>query len=414
MQSLISTSQKSINMESNRPHPSSSLSSPLPSSKPVVIPSRSRRSHDNYRPSRERHPGVPPAVAALLAVTAIPRPRGRKHPRRKPVEIVCTPPENDLLFTDVEDSSPEDSWRHSSRATLEFLLSPPEEDDCFDDTSIRRAFSDTRLSERSSSADSVPSLETDNESTFSESSSYSASRRRASLDYRSRIIASPPEECDLDHPLLARPIEKKPAAAQQIEATFAFDNAISRVSQRLNLKSNLTASLRVLKSAAKSFSSLTDRTAAVMQPDDYLTRSILSISPTYRDERRPAPTTGVPTPAVRRYFNPWATTYDDSHCTGAIQMQTYHSSSRSKKSHRNKVVIVEDIDSVSGSRQREVRENGDFLRVIVLEMNMRREGKLSDTAQGRARLVLPPRQPTKIRPEPAAGRWEARVCIYDE
>lgn len=59
-------------------------------------------------------------------------------------------------------------------------------------------------------------------------------------------------------------------------------------------------------------------------------------------------------------------------------------------------------------RQREVRENPDFLRVIVLEMNMRRGGKLSETAPGKARLVLPPRQPYKLR---ATGddtkRWES-------
>jgi len=43
-------------------------------------------------------------------------------------------------------------------------------------------------------------------------------------------------------------------------------------------------------------------------------------------------------------------------------------------------------------RQREPRENSDFLRVVVLEMNMRREGKLEDTVQGRARIWLPPRR----------------------
>lgn len=40
-------------------------------------------------------------------------------------------------------------------------------------------------------------------------------------------------------------------------------------------------------------------------------------------------------------------------------------------------------------RHREPRENSNFLRVVVLEMNMRREGKLES---GRARIWLPPRQ----------------------
>lgn len=43
-------------------------------------------------------------------------------------------------------------------------------------------------------------------------------------------------------------------------------------------------------------------------------------------------------------------------------------------------------------RQREPRENSDFLRVIVLEMNMRRMGKLDAKASGRARVWLPPRR----------------------
>jgi hypothetical protein len=42
------------------------------------------------------------------------------------------------------------------------------------------------------------------------------------------------------------------------------------------------------------------------------------------------------------------------------------------------------------TRQREPRENRDFLRVFVCEMNMRKSGKLSDEAVGHARLWLPP------------------------
>lgn len=41
-------------------------------------------------------------------------------------------------------------------------------------------------------------------------------------------------------------------------------------------------------------------------------------------------------------------------------------------------------------RQREPRENRDFLRIFVCEMNMRKNGKLSDDAVGHAKLWLPP------------------------
>lgn len=50
------------------------------------------------------------------------------------------------------------------------------------------------------------------------------------------------------------------------------------------------------------------------------------------------------------------------------------------------------MSPVPAVRQREPRENSDFLRVIVLEMNMRREGKLDAKALGKARVWLPPRK----------------------
>jgi hypothetical protein len=43
-----------------------------------------------------------------------------------------------------------------------------------------------------------------------------------------------------------------------------------------------------------------------------------------------------------------------------------------------------------GLKQREPRENRDFLRVFVCEMEMRRHGKLDEAAEGRAKLWLPP------------------------
>jgi hypothetical protein len=43
-----------------------------------------------------------------------------------------------------------------------------------------------------------------------------------------------------------------------------------------------------------------------------------------------------------------------------------------------------------------MRENSDFIRIAVMEMAMRKKGKLDDQKPGRARWALPPRQsPTK-------------------
>ena len=88
-----------------------------------------------------------------------------------------------------------------------------------------------------------------------------------------------------------------------------------------------------------------------------------------------------------------------------IQMKTYSSSSSSSSTSRTRkrsprgtflgpdraeaAVLVQ--GPAGTVRQREPRENSDFLRVIVLEMNMRRTGKLDAKAGGRARVWLPPR-----------------------
>ena len=55
------------------------------------------------------------------------------------------------------------------------------------------------------------------------------------------------------------------------------------------------------------------------------------------------------------------------------------------------------------SRQREPRENSDFLRVVVLEMNMRRRGKLREDIPTRARVWLPPRKSSPYR---LLGKYE--------
>ena len=119
-----------------------------------------------------------------------------------------------------------------------------------------------------------------------------------------------------------------------------------------------------------------------------------------------------PSPALRRYLNPWTPAQDESPCTGAVQMQTYNLSSRPKSARPGRTDKMEDESCACGPmvRQREVRENADFLRVIVLEMNMRRQGKLSDSAQGKARYMLPPRQTCKLRKLGDPNRWKAWTC----
>ena len=79
-------------------------------------------------------------------------------------------------------------------------------------------------------------------------------------------------------------------------------------------------------------------------------------------------------------------------------MQTYSRGSRGSKGRTPSTKTDGDAEAdgsvvnaavAAAMRQREPRENSDFLRVVVLEMNMRREGKLE---MGRAKIWLPPRQ----------------------
>jgi len=406
------------------------LPMPSASSRPMIIPTKGS-GLTREKQGTQRHAGVPPAVAALLAVTAIPPPGSRKQrilrEQKSALDIFVEPPtpahpppsfddafeeeeeeeEENLALESVELSR--DPSRDSIRSVLSALLGPPDEEH-YESSPLEKSLSDSQLSLRSSSSESVPSLDNDDESTLSWGSAYSSP-----LSRRFRGLSSPPEDSQDDHPLMwdsDDDVSNVPTLEPEIG--FFSEDALKRITRRLNFKSNLTASIRVLKSAARSFSSISVSTPLI-QPDDYLTRSILSITPQFTDEKRPAPTLDTPTPALRRYLNP-TNPAPDMPCTGAIQMQTYHSNRPDLTENKRSSSSPSSTDSNSSpvTRPREVRENGDFLRVIVLEMNMRRGGKLADTAAGKARLVLPPRQPCRLRAVGDPGRWEAWVCVYDE
>lgn len=328
------------------------------------------------------HQGIPPAVAALLAVTAIPVAAEKGRRRSKPVETpldiylehtpIIVDENDDSTIFDSLDVEPVTFPRYSSSAALSALLSPPDDFDDKDSCSI------TSLSE------SVPSLEDDSASVLSWSGPSSPVVR----DRKSRVTSPPPQDCALDHPLLFT----RETISESIPVSQASSqSALQAFRPLLSFKSNLTASIRALKSAAKNFSTIS---APLTQPDDFLTRSIFSNTPRFADEKRPRPSSDIPTPAIRRYLNPGTSLKQENYCTGAIQMQTYN---RVRRTPKQKLRPVQPLRTDEGDtpRPREPRENSDFLRVIVLEMNMRRGGKLNDTAQGRARLVLPPRQAPK-------------------
>ncbi|CAK7273618.1 hypothetical protein SEPCBS119000_005752 [Sporothrix epigloea] len=472
------------------------------------------------RSSRDVHSPefISPSVAMLLAVTTIPRSRSTRSLHRSQNFNGEQLYRSRMTDKSIIDHSPEteEEFRFSlSKSPLDVLLTAPEDLDEDDSSSVSDSTLEPDLSTRTVSLDSVPSLASS--FTTSATSSYDSPRtpnrghgsvRKARPTRRSMTpVSSPPGECRAD------PLSAESSDRSDDEADVDVDSLDFRVFQstspdplakttearlqplRSAFKSNLTASLRALRNAARSFSSLN---LTSIPPEDFLTRSILTIDPCipYTDERRPPPLEEEPSPALRRYLNPSNGPHIDprhgttqvlspalafaslspvslptkstvppgvssstfptspinrtassassgsspplaSPFTASIQMQTYRvhrtkgvssrslnasSQSRSgssvvpQKSGRNAAQYVSN-NLPPGPRQRELRENSDFIRIAVMEMAMRRAGKLDDRKPGRARLALPSRKtstkPYVIGADGVPARWTSFSMTSD-
>jgi len=410
-------------------------------SAPVIIPTRTqsgrqRRGKDPAHsalvtPDGGKAPhdpqSIPSSVAALLAVTSLPESRYEAHQqhRRRVAHRGASG------FTkDANASGSRHAISTSSPRSWGVLQSPPNELDPENMSAGSDMTTGPLSSIRSLSSESMPSLDTDAESICSASNPSTpgiSMRTRSGSDRKQKTPSSSvAEDCILDHPLLSLPQEVDHEPIPSPSDVDILTPNVTLPNNRSTFKSNLTASLRLLKSAARSFSNFT----APVQRDDYLARSLFSMSPQYTDERRPLPSTDLPVPALRRYLNPITVSpaefyrqHDHSkpnNCTASIQLQTYQcATSASKKSSSPPIFISNptsrEADQCffpdSTTRQREPRENSDFLRVVVLEMNMRKVGKLSDTSLGRARLWLPARQVTKPAEDKEAGTGTPRRWV---
>ncbi|KAJ5832215.1 hypothetical protein N7474_000526 [Penicillium riverlandense] len=415
------------------------LPSPGNTSPVVIPPRRSSCTTTVHRSSRSRTPSktsdsstrspstssnghpIPTSFTSMLDATSIPVPRktwtarrSRKLPRGNHVKNFSR-----MLQEGVQ--SKEDHLMEGSGSTaLDILLSPPDEED--ENLSTENdSEMETPFSLRSVSSDSTPSLEHDDqESPYSLSLPLTPASPRSPSERR-QLRCSQPEDCAFDHPLLHTDVDEPELAdiVSHDEPTTphltvpAKRSAASFRSLRLasTFKSNLTASLRAIKSAAQSVS--TFATPSV-QPDDFLTRSLFTITPELTDDRRPPPMQDPPSPALRRYLNPTPTSpaemyvyRDHRHeplessraCAVSIQMQTYRrNSGRGHRRNNFHVAAAQGHDCAFDPeippmpRQREPRENSHFLRMVVLEMNMRRSGKLREDIPTRARIWLPPRK----------------------
>lgn len=401
-----------------RTHASSRRPSPSPHTQTVM----SRGQHGRRRhksPDAHNPDATPQAVLALLAVTAIPPPRGLA--RRRSLQSRRVTIDELVHEWRLEGTSP-------SSSGLDILLEPAEDEDSDCLADIEDEKDGELLSSRSVSSDSIasstPSLDpaSSTASTFSHGPSTPPSlrgRRTSAMKAMKAggIIVSPPtERCD-DHPL-------RPSSANDSDDTIVSHRFTQQskepIKKKSSLKSNLTASLNALKSAAKSFSNFT---ATSIPADDMLARSLFS--PRFASEMRPKDIDGLADPALRRYLNPvqgvqppplslddFSSQFQqalaqpaDDEPTPMIQMQTY---SRSRRRHSKSGKSSSSAGSEKGAllaqilpamRQREPRENSDFLRVVVLELNMRRIGKLDMKSPGRARVWLPPRKNNEVEPD---------------
>ncbi|CAG8956187.1 hypothetical protein HYFRA_00012104 [Hymenoscyphus fraxineus] len=404
---------------------------PTTPSSPVVIPLRGHHDDSHYnqrlKPRKERQHGrryrtvhspevLSPSVAALLAITQIPAQRmagstrTRSTGQRLTVDAI-------LKHTGVTEKEYSLSL---TRSPLDFLLCPPEEL-LEDDLAGSETGQESVMSGRTLSSESMPSLADDSISEASPSlNSFvtPGSRGRKSLPSR-RIRLLSTDSTIADHPLSSpsspefqiEELDFRVFQKDQDQTSLkSMSTEAPEPPRKSAFKSNLTASLRALRSAAKSFSSLT---TPMLTPDDFLTRSIISIDPSvpFTDERMPPRLEDTPTPALRRYLNPTTNAPIEAHvppslsqtmpatkCTASIQMETYKVS-RSARGTSPSVIsrrtqITEDIIEIPGPvpRQREMRENSDFIRIAVMEMAMRRKGKLDDQKPGRAKWALPPKK----------------------
>ncbi|KND89088.1 hypothetical protein TOPH_06278 [Tolypocladium ophioglossoides CBS 100239] len=440
-----------------------SLCRPTTPTSPVQIPnehSGRETAHGavkRHAAHRTRHPhhvhspeALSPSLAALLAVTDIPRQTRRRRRTARPLTV-------DEIVSDQHVSEKELSLT-LGRGPLDLLLSPPE--DLADDYVSASESNVGSAKARTTSADSIPSLGdsfvTDMVSSVDTPGSVGSSshRRRLSPMRRSLEPVRSPSDATEKHPLAADGLGLDLDDMDGMDF-HVFEQPADEVDKpqflepfkplRSVFKSNLTASLRALRSAAKSFSGINFPS---IPPDDLLTRSILTIDANvpYADERRPPVTEEMPSAELRRYLNPTTSSHIDPQpapsrpFAASIQMQTYKvqrsrspqwsppSSPRSpypaaspqtasatspshqhQHQHQQQPARPGNQTPVPGMRQREMRENPDFIRIAVMEMAMRKRGKLDNQRPGRARWALPPRRPSmrpyEIGPNGVPARW---------
>ena len=324
------------------------------------------------------------------------------------------------------------------------------------------------FSTRSLSTESMPSLASpaDFSSTDTTGLSPPSSLVRSSSDRRFKQLASS-ENCAAEHPLSERRSEDEGDTTPEMSISPPQRKPMMRDRKPSTFKSSLTASLKAIKSAAQSVSNYA--TPAVVQSDDFGGQSFFDFQPSLTDDRRPPPDQS-PSPALRRYLNPHHATPPDSPaqlhfwidhrasdpnlgsssepgtarpklkikkkylnpsdgeasklpplvplatCIPS-QIRTAHASSppvwlASDGTPSNKQTATAMWQGTeAGLKQCEPRENRDFLRVYVCELQMKKAKKLRNDIEGRAKMWLPPIERERRKVRPAEERLAEVIAI---
>jgi hypothetical protein len=392
-------------------------------------------------------------IDSLLAATTIPRrkKKTRSRPSQRLPDCDHVADFSRLLLEDV---------KSSDDGSLAGSLSNPNFDGLFGEFRELSGQSNvgiegvpgSLISLRSLSSESIPSLyNASTEASFNDVTSPFNATSRSTSERRMRQLSSS-QDCVEDHPLLhfdhLDPDEPPLPEIVTVSSSPKLPTRPTPLKSRTStFRSNLTASLRAIKSAAQTVSSIAAN--PIIPPDDFLTRSVFSFAPELTDDKRPPPSADDPSPALRRYLNPPRTSSDSPSelhfwhdrpsssrlstskgkggssletssppAPASIQLQTCipplvrspHASSPpiwltpdGTPTNRNTADTL--LVGSTIARQREPRENSDWLRIFVLEMNMRRSGKFSEEAESHARVALPPRKVDDKCAPTGRNRW---------
>ncbi|RMZ76959.1 hypothetical protein DV737_g4582, partial [Chaetothyriales sp. CBS 132003] len=322
------------------------------------------------------------------------------------------------------------------------------------------------LSAQSLSTDSISSLATPDDYSSADNISVTPSTVRSALDRRIKQLATS-QDCAEEHPLVGSDSEdadEDDVMTIELSVPPLSKRPSSNNGKPSSFKSSLTASLKAIKLAAQSVSNYASTTS--ISPDDFGGASVFDFQPSLTDDRRPPPLDEPPSPALRRYLNPntfsptdspaqlhfWIEQRASASASGPQSISTQDGSYRPKIKIKRKAAKRAEGDASknsslvpmatcipsqirtahassppvwlapdgtpsnkrsallawegaeAGLKHCEPRENRDFLRIYVCEMQMRRAKKLRADAEGRARMWLPPTERERRASRPATER----------